>query len=166
MNIANIRLLLILALAPFAAMAGFAISPAPVTDAVTAGETSDASIAPIVAADLALLVERLGNTGLFPASIPLQQTVTDDSTTAQADEADLVDLEEELGEGAPRIRALVAYDGQWRVLARFSDGRIESLQADDHIYDGWRILAIGPNGIEIASDVEQRSINVFLTQDI
>lgn len=163
-NIASVRLSLVLALAPVAAMAGFALSPPPAPEAIIGGQTVDTFVAPLGAADVAVLVERLGSTGLFPGSIPLERPTSEVAT--EAVETDLIDLEGELGEGAPRIRALYALDGQWRVIARFADGRQEVLQQGELIYNEWRILAIGPNGIEIASDSEQRSINVFVTQDI
>ncbi len=164
MNIASIRLWFVLALAPVAAFAGFAVPPGPVPDAASPGQNHEASAAPLGAADIAVLVERLGNTGLFPASIPLDRPAPE--TVTATSESDLIDLAEELGEGAPRIRALFAHDGQWRMIARFADGRQVSLREGDHIYNEWRLLAIGPNGIEIASGSEQRTINVFVTQDI
>lgn len=165
-NIASIRLLLLLALMPLAGIAGFAMLPQPRPDDVLSGQQADMATRPLEAADIALLVERLGSTGLFPSSIPLNRPEADDNSAENENHGELINLEEELGAGAPSIRALFSENGYWRLLARFSDGQTETLEPGDIIHNGWRILAIGPNGIEIASDAEQRSINVFIDREI
>jgi len=117
-------------------------------------------------ADVEALVERLGQTNLFPAAqtvAALQGNATDDGTE-DATSAD--GLTAAIAARLPAIRALVRRNAEWRIYASGEANLIDIFVPGEELFDGWTITAISPRTLLLERDGENRTVDVFVPNNV
>lgn len=146
--------------AVLAGVAGLALSThsAPTSRLTAAGGIGGPE--PVNPDDISALSARLRATGLFPAAIPLEDTLASDPTSVASHLTTLPGGEAAVAI-APPIVALVREDGVWRIHAGGVITERARLNVGDELYDGWRIEEIGATQVLLRRGDEVFPIDVF-----
>ncbi|WP_338246359.1 hypothetical protein [Maricaulis maris] len=149
-----------------AAAAGLLLPPSPTAARLTGQSRALNPLDGPDGADVETLVQRLGQTNLFPAAQTLAALNGDAIDPDAPDPAASDGLAAAIAARLPDIRALVRRESEWRIHASGEANLVDIFVPGEELFDGWMIAEISPRTLLLERHGEIRTIDVFVPNNV
>ena len=117
-------------------------------------------------ADVRALVERLGQTNLFPAAQTIAALQGDTAGADTSNASDAEGLAAAIAARSPAIRALVRREAEWRLYANGEESLVDIFIPGEELFDGWLIAEISPRTLRLERAGEHQIIDVLVPNNV